>query len=460
MEGLRPRLLAIIAITLLMVPITVSPLANAYQPGDEEAVFGHTFAEEYWTNSSIAITGSSANASFTASYVHVDDFQAFLIAFNRINMSDGKQIIIPYQLFGMHYKTPEEQDVFIGAIFAFLLVHNESYGNNDLPDIGNEDAWYIVPMTNNNPWPEYTPDVEAIPATKISEGHYRFGMRYYNMSARIVSSMSNAGFAASLLFPILTVMISEIVIQYDIVIQNNGEVHVETLYTIGQALKAKWLGLFDIDPADIIKDSMEISAVHYLSVFTSKYNVTTASSGHTLSPPEHTTPLDENLTIRVGDDNERALDIRLGRQYQLLNESTDPWTTVSNNETATVALLGARGGDFLLIAWQAPLSAFLFSHVAYGLSETVRSRYGSVTNLVANATKEFHSSQWWYSVTFPKWNGLRVHQDPTYVAQTNLAQTTSTTTGATITFPKIPTSYLIIGGIVVIVVIALVMKRR
>lgn len=444
----------------LVTPLVYGPMAAAYTPGDEAAIFGHTFDEEYWTNSSIMVDTDNANVSFTASYVHVGDFQSFLLAFNKINLSTGEEIVLPYQLFGMHFVTPEDNDVFIGAIFAFLLVHNESYGGNNLPDVGNENSWFIVPMTNDNPWPEYTPAVEPIPATKLADNHYRFGMRYSNLSARVVSADSTAGFLLSLAIPLLTIMISEFTVQYDILIDDDGTVHAETLYTIGEVKKAReWtlFGYHDKDPQELIIPSMEISAVHYLSVFTSKYNVTSATTGNTLVPPTQTTPLDDNITIKVGDDDERAFDIGLGRSYSLINESTDPWTTVSDNETALNALLEAKGTAFALIAWQAPFSGWLFAHMAYGLSENVRSKYSTVNSLINNSTKEFTSSQWWYAVTFPEWNGLRIHQDPTYVAYTNLAE--MPTTGST-SLPLSGNQLIFIGVAVVVVAIVCYVARK
>lgn len=418
MHAINHKATPVLLLAVLLVPMSIAPFVVAYNPGDEAQVFGHTFSEEYWTNSSILVKGTDGtNASLTTSYVHVGEFQAFLIAFNEINTTDGQRIVLPYQLFGMHYKTPENKEVFIGAIFAFLLVHNESYGSNNLPDVGNEAAWYIVPVTSNSPWTDVTAKVEPIPATLVEPNHYRFGMRYTNMTARVVSAQE--GFWVSLLLPLVTVLFSEIVIQYDITIAADGAISAETLYTIGQVTRARVLNV-EVDPSAIILPSMEISAVHYLSVFTSKYNVTRSSDGNRIVPPTATTPLSDNITIRIGNDSERAFDIGLGRNYALYNESTDPWNLIGDNYVALNCLLGARGSDFLLIAWQAPLSARLFAHMAYGLSAQLRATYVNVQQMVSNVGTAFHNSQWWYAVTFPEWNGLRVQQDPTYVAYTNV----------------------------------------
>ncbi len=467
MHAIKRVAMTIWVISMLMMPFASIPLVSSYTPGDEAEMFGHTFAEEYWTNDSITVEDENDNvATFTASYVGKDNFSAFLIAFNKLVANDSKEYILPYQLFGMHFLTPDDQEVFIGAIFAFLMVHNESYGGNNLPDVGNEKAWYILPISSLNPWNDVTPAVEPIPATKIEENHYRFGMRYTNISARVVDATSPGGFFASLLLPLVTVLFSEIVIQYDITIDpSTGQVHAETLYTIGQVTRARlFLDIFEVDPREIINETMAITAVHYLSIFTSNYKVTSAGTGNTIQAPTATTPINENISIKVGDDDERAFDIGLGRTYSLINESTNPWTTMSDNETALNALLGARAGDFLLVAWQAPLSAFLFAHAAYALSEQIRSTYANVGQLVQNAGTAFHNSQWWYGVSFSEWNGLRVQQDPVYVAYTNIEEPpTTTTTGTDLTPPDSDGA----GGLALLAIIAVgilclvvVMKRR
>ena len=456
MHAGKVRIVTLWVVISLLFPFILVNRTTAWEPGDEAEVFGHTFEEEYWTNSSILIEGEEANASLTASYVHVEDFSAFLIAFNMIT-TPTDDIMIPYQLFGMRFLTPEENEVFIGAIFAFLLAHNDTYGDNDLPDVGNEDAWYVVPVKVKNFWQDVTSEVEAIPATKLGANHYRFGMRYINMTARIVSS--TGGFLLTLALPVLTVLISEFVVEYDIWIDSTtGEVHAETIYTIGQVTRARWLGLIEDDPSNLISESMAISAVHYLSVFASKYNVTQSGSGNNIVPPTKTTLIDENITIKVGD-SERAFDIGLGRSYALINESTTPWTTVSDSETALNTLLGARGGDFLLVAWQAPLSAWIFAHMAYGLSPHIRTRWNNVQHMANNVGTAFHNSQWWYGVTFPEWNGLRVEQDPEYVAYTNVIEetTTATTDGDGGAGPLI---FVAVAALAIIAIVVLFMRRR
>ncbi len=420
MRATKNKVMTLWVVTLLVMPFVLIPNASAWTAGDEAAIFGHTFEEEYWTNDSIRVEGDDGtNASLTASFVHVGEFSSFLLAFNNANKTDGTQLIMPYQLFGMHFKTPENKEVFIGAVFAFLLVHddNVTFADNDLPDMGHDNAWYIVPLASDNTWPHSPPAVEPIPATKLGEGHYRFGMRYYNLTCRVVDANTGGGFWLSLAIPLLTVLFTEFTVEYDIEIDETGVVHTETLYTIGQVTRAKDL-FVERHPSELINETMEISAVHFLSVFASRYSVATVS-GNTIEPPTATEPMDENVSIRVGNNDERAFDIGFGSQYSLINETYPP-TIVDDDLTALNTLLAVRLSDLLLVAWQAPMSAWLFAHMAYGLSSQLRNTYATVGGMVSNANTAFSNTNWWYAVTFPTWNGLRVEQDPVYVAYTNL----------------------------------------
>ncbi|MFW9813476.1 MAG: hypothetical protein ACFFF9_13520 [Candidatus Thorarchaeota archaeon] len=447
MRATKSKLMTLWVLGLLAMPFVLIPNTSAYTPGDEAAVFGHTFDEEYWTNDSIFVEGTNGDGSLTTSYVNVGDFEAFLIAFNEFNHTNGQQMIVPYQLFGMHFITPGNQEVFIGAVFAFLLVHNETYGDNQLPDVGNEPSWYVVPIANSTTWPEYTPSVEAIPATKLSDNHYRMGMHYYNLTCRIVDANNPIGFWLSLGIPILEVVVSELTIQYDITIDETGQVHSETLYTIGQVKELNLWGV-EQNPSDIINENMEVSAVHFLSIFASEYTVVGQTSGNTIASPTDTTPLDEDVSIQIGA-SERAFDIGFGRSYDLINETSG--ATESSGLTAINTLLGVRLSDLILILWQAPISAWLFAHMSYGLSTQMQNTYATVGDMVANVNTAFTNTNWWYAVTFPTWNGLRVEQDPVYTAYTNLYAEPSAGGGGLI---------LLVGLVVGVIAIVWIIRRR
>jgi hypothetical protein len=124
------RVSAVIA-SIVMCAMLVSNAAafppETWQDGDEVAVFGHSFEEEYWTNESMNATSPSGdNITFSASFVNYKNVQAFLLALNMVENENGTGTV-PFQLFGMHYLTPEGREVFIGAVLAFLLAFDDTY---------------------------------------------------------------------------------------------------------------------------------------------------------------------------------------------------------------------------------------------------------------------------------------------------------------------------------------------
>ena len=122
-----------------LVPKARAPVPDTWNTGDEYAITGHRFTEEYWT-ADITNSSGGATTKMTMSYVNHNDAQAFLLAFNTYEKA-GNISTLPYQLFGMHYKNPDKRDVFIGAVLAFLMVFNDTYngtgpGENGMPDPG------------------------------------------------------------------------------------------------------------------------------------------------------------------------------------------------------------------------------------------------------------------------------------------------------------------------------------
>src|SRR4030067_694923 len=178
----------------LVVGMILIANVSAFPPvtwhdGDEEAIFGHTFDEEYWTNSSIEVQNAAGdNLTFSASYVNYEDVQAFLLCLNMVQNANGTGTV-PFQLFGMHYKTPEGREVFIGAELAFLMVFDDTFngtnpGTNGLPDPGHENISYVVPFgvgaaLNGT----YVPEAHVHAVQKLGVGHYRFGIQYLNLYA-------------------------------------------------------------------------------------------------------------------------------------------------------------------------------------------------------------------------------------------------------------------------------------
>lgn len=415
---MRLRALTVLAtLSLTVFLILQSSGAADWQPGDEADLFGHTFAEEMWTVDDLTEEVDGANVTFAVSYVNYSGAQAFLVAL--VNVTDGVYVsTLPYQLFGMHYTTPGGQEVFLGAVFAFLLAYNDTYngtgaGQNGMPDPGHEPVYYVIPFGVGEQLDNaaYRPEVEALPVEKIAEGHYRFGMRYRNLYAKVIDANNPLGFLLSLNFPLFIAKFSEFTIVYDVTIDPvAGTMRAETFYTLGQVSNL-WVFGVPQTRADI-PFTFGISVVHYVAMFTSSYTVEDAT-GLTVDTGIQQ-PLDEDLTIRVGDRAERALQVGLRGDFTLTDEETD--TLIQDTTPAYNALLLARVGDLILVRWQAAFSLPLMAAFAYGLSGEIRARYDGPLDLILNGSEDFTRAAFWYAVAFPHWQGYRVEHDPTYTA--------------------------------------------
>jgi hypothetical protein len=427
---MRPTLTALVSLavsTIMLTNVSAFP-PTSWHGGDEAAIFGHTFDEEYWTNSSIeAQSAAGDNLTFSASYVNYQDVQAFLLCLNMVENANGTGTV-PFQLFGMHYRTPENREVFIAAELAFLMVFDDTYngsgpGVNGLPDPGHENVSYVVPfgvgaILNGT----YLPEAHVHSVEKLGVGHYKFGIQYLNLYAFV-----SPNFLASLVYHTGWIAkFSELTVDYEITMDNStGLVKVEAWYTIGQVTEL-WLVLLGIpipiNPRDI-PDTMGISVVHFVTVFTSKYQgASTNTTGSTIDPNINA-PVDQDIVLKVGDNGERAMKIGTRGTFDLINESSG--LVVRDDQPALNAIVSAQAVDLLLVAWQLGFGAGSMSVFAYALSDYVQSKYSGPLDLAqrsllpANA-EGFNAYPLWYAVSFPQWDGFKVIYDPVYTAYTDM----------------------------------------
>jgi hypothetical protein len=417
-----------LAMGMMMVANVSAFPPVTWHDGDEAAIFGHTFEEEYWTNSSIEVQNAVGdNLTFSASYVNYEDVQAFLLCLNMVENQNGIGTV-PFQLFGLHYSTPENREVFIGAELAFLMVFDDTYngtgaGANGLPDPGHEDVLYVVPFgVGEVLGGEYLPETNVRPVQKLGEGHYRFGIQYLNLYAFV-----SPNFLASMIFRTGWIAkFSELTVDYEITMDNStGVVKAETWYTLGQVTEL-WAILFGIpiaaNPRDI-PDTMGICAVHFVTVFTSKYQGPAANATGNAVDPDITAPLDDDIVLKVGNNGERAMQIGTRGTFDLINETSG--LVVKNDQPALNAIVGAQAVDLLLVAWQLGFGAGAMSVFAYALSDYVQSKYSGPMDLAQRSLLPsnedgFNAYPLWYAVSFPQWDGYRVVHDPVYTAYTNM----------------------------------------
>lgn len=422
-------LVSIASCLLLVSSVSAFPPVT-WHKGDEAAALGHSFDEEYWTNESIKVKSPAGdNVTFSASYVNYSGVQAFLLALNMVENANGTGSV-PFQMFGMHYKTPEEREVFIGAVFAFMMVFNDTYngtgpGQNGLPDPGHENCSYVIPFAAAKAIGKssYVPQTNVLPVEKLGAGHYRFGIQYLNMYAYVTPApmlglLLKTGFIAKF---------SELKVMYEITMDNTtGEARAETWYTIGQVTEL-WgvlLGIpLQMDEKKDIDPGWGLSVVHFVTVFTSKYQGVSGNTSKASFDPNVTKPINEDLVLKVGNNGERAMKIGTRGTFDLINETSG--ATVKSDQTALNAIVSAKLVDIWLVAWQLGFAAGAMSIFAYGLSDYIQSKYTgpmdlAARSLVVNNSDGFNAHPLWYAVSFPQWDGYKVVHDPTYTAYASM----------------------------------------
>ncbi len=462
----------IVVLCLLMSGMMLVPTGAGsdyftnWQEGDEFEITGHYFSEEYWTKDQVTNTTDNGDlVSFTMSYVNKNNVQAFMVALHHVENSENGTGVLPYQMFGMHYFTPEGREVFMSALLAFLFAYNDTNGNGVPNTKDGEEFFYIIPFgaaealddANIIDGSTYVPETEVIEAHKLGEGHYQFGMRYKNLYAFVsqnplLSLMIKTGWVAKF---------SELAITYDIKFLDDGTVVTETYYTIGQVTDL-WAFIggipISIDPQGMA-DTMGVGAAHYVNIFTSKYQIQN-ETGNAINTNIQD-PVEGKIVVGVGDNNEWAFSIGFRGDYDLLDEGTDPYTAMETDQAAYNMILEPPrllDPSSLLVAWQLGFSAGVFSTFAYGLSDNIQANYDSPMDLTKKSLNPlnqngFGSKALWYAVMFPSWDGYRVEHDPVYTAYTSSVGAVDTPQESVPGFEPV----LLIGALVIL---AIVDRRR
>jgi hypothetical protein len=453
----RARSIAYLSTVLLFLLFCFTPYrASAlpperWFPGTEQLFFGHTFAEEYWTNESIIReAATNVTVQFLASYVNYDkgngSFQASLVALGMIeNRTSGVRATLPYQLLALHYTTPLNKDIFIGALLGFLYAWNETIPDG-LPTPG-EQRWFLIPYGYNEQNASKPLTIEAIPSTKVGEGHYQFGIRYRNLYARLVDATNATTFVWTLLLPWVEVTFSELSITYDIKVNaTSGEIATETYYVIGQVGELYIFRNPIPDPQPFLKH-IGIGAAHFVVVFTSQYR------SQTIGTTAPVTATDRNLANITTDaeGRQRAFALSTRGSYDVYDEQTN--TTLNSSLPAYSWILTPLPTDLLLIAWQLQASADLFCVIAYAMSPHLRTRFASPRALYYSAAETFTGAAFWYGIAFPECHGYRVVHDPVYTVYSNIGHIRALP-------PWLGLAFLTLAGMVGIIVLVLYVVKR
>lgn len=457
---MRKLIIGLLALcmVIIMMNSASADIVDDWALGMEKEIFGHTFEEESWYTTITNTTEEGDEVEFGVSYANMGDIEAFLITLNQVESPEGDVGVLPYQMFGMHYFSKTGQEIFIGALLAFLMVYNDT-NEDGVPNPG-EDTSYVIPFGVAS-WKDtetYPPKVTNKKVIQKGENHYQMGITYENMYAIVTgnywaTAIFRSGFIAKF---------SEFSVTYDIQVDpETGEMTTETFYTIGQVteLWGVFLGIpFQVkDIPGTMDDNLGIAAVHFATVFTSTYDVVD-EKGTDLNPDKQKEIGGVDLNDGQG---ERAFSIAFQGDYDLIDEETDE--KMAKDEDAYNIVLKAKLDDLILVAWQLGFSAAVFAGMAFGLSEYVRDQWTSIDDMESSSTKEknakgFGKQAFWYAVCFPSFDGYRVEHDPVYSAYFGESQ--AGTTPEEEESPGFGAAMVLTAAVFLIAVVAVKSRRK
>ncbi|MDO8125057.1 MAG: hypothetical protein Q6364_11845, partial [Candidatus Hermodarchaeota archaeon] len=143
---------------------------------------------------------------------------------------------------------------------------------------------------------------------------------------------------------------------------------------------------------------------------------------------------------------QRAFALTTRGTYDVINETTDPDTTIQSNLPAYSWILSPEPIDLILMLWQLPISATIFSIFAYAMSDYLQNLFSGPLDVLNHADTIFNTAAFWFCITFPESNGYRVEHDPVYTAFSNIGQFAS------------PLGLVILGCIALIALIIVVLQ--
>ncbi len=454
---LFPVVVLVLALTVLLAPLTTQALPpEDYIPGSEALIFGNTFSQAGGWTSEVNVTDSDTGNWVQLIMHHVNyegtgAFHAALLALGDIYIAaNDTHSTFPYQLFGMHFTTPEGKEIFIGAVFAFLFAFNDTDGNNYRN--GAEDFWFVLPYGWDGGNRTATPEVSPITMDDSTPGEYRFGVTYNNLYARIVGG-NLLEFLLTLSLPLFEVQISELTFEYVVKVNStSGEITAETYYTIGQVQALYALGQsIPIQAVHAAFANVSVGAAHFVSAWGSNYYTETGST----TPVPAADWITANITTDAAG-RERAFAVGVRGTYDLLNESDGNAVISADNPAYSWILTPALlSPETLLVAWQFPFSADFLAIWAYAVSSpTLQALYTGPLDLYEHADSAFNNVAFWYAISFPKFGGYRVEHDPVYTAYSNIGQ------AGTPGIPGFPWEAVLIGVITCLIAVFFVRRRK
>jgi hypothetical protein len=318
-----------------------------------------------------------------------------------INVSETK--IIQYSLFSNEYNSPimsflgqrfqieNDTEVFVGNTLTLIEVYNDTSRDGiplaNFTSSESEIAYYLLVNSSIN--------YEVTPIQKILEdgiSHYTWGFKYQEIDGFLLYPEKQLGVAAA------RVMIDQLGFNYDFCVVENTS-YVKTSFDIGRItdVQAMW------GEPPVSLNGLSLSLL-FSTITISDKTYTAYVNGE---PYNSTTTADSATAIDSG-----QIAVEMVKAYEFLFDETYDLTIGENVETHEVKSEAASTTSVPQGAYYSLNHTLAYFEDNLNISDL----FPSAKGIEGNVNLDYDLSALLYRICYPKWDGLLIQHDPTYVA--------------------------------------------
>jgi len=479
-------LFLVFTLGLLTAP---SSAAESLSPNDfklqsfSKTVDFFDFARSYAASHNKTPPPTDLHAYLYLTYVNVSGFQLYFSGLINITAKQGA-LTIPVQSFLEHYNAPSGKDVLTSSSFIMLLAFNDTADTlyPDSPDRNDHlYASFSLGLDLDNIFgvdskPALSSKTTIIPLTPSEDKlTWEWGMRYHNLTAvwwRMFTEPLHPRFEPR---PVAITTYEELTFTYKLTLNpTDGTATVTANYIIGRMTNlwmCYWLffipvvthynstGAYRVNGTRISNETI----YQYLERQHIKMSIVLFQNSLVLGHTTKSTFNDQDVVDAEVDVSSGAISTEAGdekifetnfgtkKQYRLFNYTVDPTETAYDTYDAVTRTSPRHGFA------RNPLFAMhiaLLNYVPLIVAHIDPPLYQDAKDHILNMTY----ADYFYLISYPKYSGFKVMQDPTYTAY---VATTSPTTG----LPNLLKPIVITGMIAAVIIGAaagtvFVLKRR
>ena len=401
----------------------------------------YDYVRQYASANGFTPPNSTEHAYIYANYINVGGFQLFSAGLVNVTHNDVNFVTIPLQTFFEHYKTPGGKDVITASSFISLVAFRENsttdiYPNS--PDKGDEiyasfSLGVNLTAFTGHKMPSPVSTARTIPLTSTDSNHYSWGLKYTNLNAMWWKVNPDPLFPCCVpSTPRGLAQYTELTFNYVLAIDPTSKTAtLTTSYIVGR-ITDLWIitsspaahmnstGTYNLDGTFrnsttvyqyITSKQLKLSIVLSQKAIIAGTSTTNKDDSGASVDNDNSTDVTHTAVNTAALDGERAFraDFGVKPTYNLYNYTSDPTEATASTYNVNIRTVNRAGWGGNPVFWfQNAFMSFLplfVAHVDPGLIQQAKTGMAGIT-----------VTDYLYIVSYPRWDGYRIVNDPAYTA--------------------------------------------